>query len=81
MVQGAGGIFPSEIIKSVSSLPGNLLNDLRYYLNRSLSVKPLSSTWISSVFITICSLEIVQFVPNLAMITAVQVFRMPFVLL
>ena len=38
-------------------------------------------TWITSVFITICSLEIVQFVANLAMITAVRVFRMPCVLL
>ena len=37
-----------------------------------LSVKPLSSTWITSVFITICSLEIVQFVANLAMITALK---------
>ena len=31
----------------------------------NLSLKPLSSTWIISVFITICSLEIVQFVANL----------------
>ena len=46
---------------------------------KNLSVKPLSSTWINSVFITICALEIVQFVANLAMITAVRVFRMPFV--
>ena len=66
--------------KSVLSLSGNLSNDLCYYANRNLSVKPLSSTWITSVFITICSLEIVQFVANLAMITAVRVFRMPFVL-
>ena len=49
-----------------------LLNDLCYYVNKSLSVKPLSSTWITSVFITICSLEIVQFVANLAMITALK---------
>ena len=35
-------------------------------------MKPLSSTWIISVFITICSLEIVQFVANLAMITALK---------
>ena len=70
-----------EIIKSVSSLPGNLLNDLRYYVNRNLSVKPVSSLWITSVFITFCSLEIVQFVANLDMITAVRVFRMRFVLL
>ena len=33
-------------------------------------MKPLSSTWFTSVFITICSLEVVQFVANLAMITA-----------
>ena len=71
---GACRIFPSEIIKSVSSLFGNLLNDFCYYINRNLSVKPLSSTWITSVFITICSLDIVQFVANLAMISAVWVF-------
>ena len=67
--------------KNVSSLSGNLLNDLCYYGNKNLSVKPVSSTWITSVFISTCSLEIVQFVANLATITAVQVFRMPFVLL
>ena len=78
---GACRIFPSEIIKSVSSLSGNLSNDLCYDVNRNLSVKPLSSTWITSDFITICSLETVQFVANLAMITADRVFRMPFVLL
>ena len=45
------------------------LNDVCYYVNKNLSVKPLSSTWITSVFITIqCSLEIVQFVASLAMI-------------
>ena len=59
-------------MKNVSSLSGNLLNDLRYYVNKNLSVKPLSSTWIISIFITICSLEIVQFVANLAMITALK---------
>ena len=80
LVPVAGGIFPSEIINNVSHLSGNLLNVLRYYVYKNLSVKPLSSTWITSVFITICSLEIVQFVANLAMITAVRVFRMPFVL-
>ena len=37
-----------------------------------VSVTPLSSTWITSVFITICSLEIVQFVANLAMITVLN---------
>ena len=42
------------------------LNDLCYYANKNLSVKLLSSTWITSVFITMCSLEIVQFVANLA---------------
>ena len=62
----------STFIKNVSILPGNLLNDLCYYVSKNLPVKPLSSTWIISVFITICSrsLEIVQFVANLAMITA-----------
>ena len=48
LVPGAGGIFPSEIIKNVSSLSGNFLNDLRYYVNKTLSVKPVSSTWITS---------------------------------
>ena len=48
------------------------LNDLCFHINKNLSVKPLSSTWIISVFITICSLEIVQFVANLAMITALK---------
>ena len=42
------------------------------YANKNLSVKLLFSTWITSVFITICSLEIVQFVANLAMITALK---------
>ena len=61
------------IIKNVSSLSGNLLNDLCYYVNKNLWVKPLSSTWITSVFITVCSLEVVvQFVANLAMITALK---------
>ena len=78
LVPGAGGIFPSGplsaggIIKNVSSLSENLLNDLCYYINKNLSVKPLSSTWIISVFISICSLEIVQFVANLAMIRALK---------
>ena len=79
LVPETGGIFSAEIIKNVSSVSGNLLNDLRYYGNKNLSVKPVSSTWITSLFITICSLEIGQFVANLAMITAVRVFRMPFV--
>ena len=69
---GVGRIYPSEIIKNVSSLSGKLLNHLRYYVNKNLSVNSLSSTWIISVFITICSLEIVQFVANLAMITALK---------
>ena len=78
MVAEAGGIFPSGplsaggIIKNVSSLSVNLLNDFCHYVNKNLSVKPLSSTWITSVFITIRSLEIVQFVANLAMITALK---------
>ena len=42
------------------------------YVNTNLLVNPLSSTWITSVFITICSLEIVPFVANLAMITALK---------
>ena len=58
-------------IKKCSSLSGNLLNDLCYYVSKNLSVKPLSSTFFS-VFITICSLEIVQFVANLAMITTLK---------
>jgi len=82
LVPGAGGIFPSSplsaggivacdrhLLKNVSSLSGN---DLCYYVSKNLSVKPLSSTWIISVFITICSPEIVQFVTNLAMITALK---------
>jgi len=56
----------------VSSLSENLLDDLCYYVSKNLSVEPLSSTWIISVFITICSLEIVQFVANLATITALK---------
>ena len=78
---GSGRNFPirpalggrnRHLLKNVSILPGNLLNDLCYYVSKNLPVKPLSSTWIISVFITICSrsLEIVQFVANLAMITA-----------
>jgi len=65
LVVGAGAIFPSEIVKNISSLS-------RYYVNKNLSVKRLSSTWIISVFITICSLENVQFVANLATITALK---------
>ena len=68
----SGPLSAGGIIKNVSSLSGNFLNDLCYYVNKNLSVKPLSSTWITSVFITICSLEIVQFVANLAMITALK---------
>ena len=40
--------------------------------DKNLSEKPLSSTWITSVFISICSLEIVQFVANLAIIAALK---------
>ena len=47
-------------------------NDFCYYVNKNIPVKPLSSTLITSVFITICLLEIVQFVANLAMITALK---------
>ena len=89
LVPGAGGIFPSGplsaggIIKNIPSSSGNLFSDLCYYGNKDLSVKSLSSSWITSVFITICLLEIVQFVANLTMITAlnVRVFRTPFVVL
>ena len=35
-------------------------------------MEPLSSTWIISVFITICWLEILRFVANLAMIIALK---------
>ena len=78
LVPGAGGIFPSGplsaggIIKNVPSFSGNLFSDLCYYGNKNLSVKSLSSSWITSVFITICLLEIVQFVANLTMITALK---------
>ena len=58
--------------RNVSSLSGNLLNNLCYHVNKNLSVKPLSSTLVTSVFITICSLEIAQFVANFAMITALK---------
>ena len=51
--------------RNVSSLSGNLSNDLCYYVGKNLSA-------IISVFITICSLEIAQFVVNLAMITALK---------
>ena len=50
----------------------SVLNDRCFRINKNLSVKPLSSTWIIAFFITICSLEIVQFVANLAMITALK---------
>ena len=78
---GSGRNFPirpalggrnRHLLKNVSILSGNLSIDLSYYVSKNLSVKPLSSTWIISVFITICSLEIVQFVANLAMITALK---------
>ena len=60
----------STFIKNCFNLAGNLLKGLCYYVSKNLSVKPLPSTWIISVFITLCSLEIGQFVANLAMITA-----------
>ena len=62
----------STFIKKMLILSGNLSNDLCYYVSEVLWVKPLSSTWIISVFINICSLQIVQFVANLAMITALK---------
>ena len=43
-----------------------------YYVSKNLSVKPLSSIRIISVFIIVCSIEIVQFVASLAMITALK---------
>ena len=52
------------------------LNDLCYYVNKNLSVKPLSSPSVTSVFITIYSLEIVQFVAILAMITTLKCSRL-----
>ena len=81
LVPGAGGIFPSEIIKSVSSLSGNLLNDLCCYVNKNLSMEPFFNLDYLCFHYYIWPLEIVQFVANLAMITAVQVFCPPFVLL
>ena len=75
---GSGRDFPirralggrnRHLLKNVSIFSGNLLNEYSYYVSKSLSVKPLSSTWI---IITVCSLEIVQFVANLAMITALK---------
>ena len=64
----SGRNFPIRNHKNISSLSGNLC----YYINKNLSVKPLSSTWTISVFITICSLELDRFVANLAMITALK---------
>ena len=61
-----------HLLKNVSSLTGNLLNDLCYCVSKNLWVKLLSSTWIITVLNTICSIEIVQFVVNLAMITALK---------
>ena len=40
LIPGAGGIYPTEIRKIVSSLSGNLLNDFRYYVSKNLSIKP-----------------------------------------
>ena len=34
-----------HLLKNVSILSGNLLNDLCYYVSKNLSVKPLSSTY------------------------------------
>ena len=78
---GSGRNFPirpalggrnRQLLKNVSILSGNLLNDLCYYVSKNLSVKPLSSTWIIFVFITTFSLEIVQFVANLTIFTALK---------
>ena len=62
-----------HFLKNVSSLSRNLLNDICYCVSKDLSVKPLSSTLIMiSVFSTLCPLEIVQFVTNVANITALK---------
>ena len=75
---GSGRDFPirralggrnRHLLKNVSIFFGNLLNEYSYYVSKILSVKPLYSTWI---IITVCSREIVQFVANLAMITALK---------
>ena len=50
----------SIFIKKSFNLVWKPFNDLSYYVSKNLSVKPLSSTWIISVFITICSLGIIQ---------------------
>ena len=71
-IQPALGGRNRHLLKNISILSGNVLNDLFYYVSKNLSVKPISSTWIISVFITICSLDIVQFVANLAVITALK---------
>ena len=56
---GSGRNFPirpalggrnRHLLKNVSILSGNLLNELCYYVSQNLPVKPLSSTWIISVF-------------------------------
>ena len=66
------GSGESWLLKNVSSLSGNLLNDLCYYESKNLSLKPLSSTSIISVFNSIWSPEIVLFIANLAMVTALK---------
>ena len=81
IVSGSGRNFPIRPAlggrnhkKNVSSLCGNLLNDLCYYVNKNLLVKPLSSTWITSdcFHYYLLRLTIAQFVANLAMITALK---------
>ena len=69
LVPAAGGIFPSGPLSAGGI---DITNDLCYYVSKNLPVEPLSSTWIISVFITTCSLEILRFVANLAMIIALK---------
>ena len=63
-----------HVLKNVSILSQSLLNDRFYYVSKNVLVKPLSSSWIISVFVTIWLLENVQFVANVAMITALKCF-------
>ena len=72
LVRPALGGRNRHLLQNVLILSGNFLNDLCYYVSKNLSVKPLSLTWTISVFITICSLQVVQFVANLVMITALK---------
>ena len=44
-IQPALGGQSQHILKNVTILSGNLLNDLCYYISKNLSLKPLSSTY------------------------------------